>query len=134
MSDRLAARHVVLVMCPLCSDACCWLAKLGCAPLTSLLCFLLAYPTHASGSLLILQLVSDRLAARHEVLVMCPLCSDVCCWLAMLGCAPLTCLLCFLLPYPTHASGSPLFLQAVSDRRAARHVVLVVCSRCPDVC
>jgi hypothetical protein len=35
---------------------------------------------------------------------------------AMLACAPLTCLLCFLLPYPTHASGSILLLQGVSDR------------------
>jgi len=39
------------------------------------------------------------------------------------GCAaraPLTCLLCFLLPDPTHASGSLLILQGVSDRLAAR--------------
>ena len=41
---------------------------LACAPLTSLLCFLLpSYPTHSSGSLLILQEVSDPLAARHGV-------------------------------------------------------------------
>ena len=78
-----------------------------------------------------LQLVSDRLAARHVVLVMRPLCSDACCWLAiMLACATLTSLLCFLLPYTTHASGSPIFLQLVSDRLAARHVVLVMCPLC----
>ena len=54
-----------------------WLAMLACAPPTRLLCFLLPYPTYASGSLLLLQHVSDRLAARHVVLVMCPRCSDV---------------------------------------------------------
>ena len=37
----------------------------------------------------------------------------------MLACVPLTCLLCFLSPYPTHASGSLLFLQPVSDWLAA---------------
>jgi hypothetical protein len=42
-------------------------------------------------------------------------------WLAMLACAPLTCLLCLHSPYPTHASGSILILQRVSDRLAARH-------------
>ena len=47
---------------------------------------------------------------------------------------PLTSLLCFLLPNTTHASGSLLFLQQVSDRLAACHVVLVICPRCPDVC
>ena len=121
VSDRLAARHVVLVMCPLCSDAWCWPAMLACGPLTCLLCFPLPYPTPASGSLLFLQRVSDRLAARHVVLVMCPRCSDVCCWPAMLACAPLTSRLWFLSPYPIHASGSLLFLQVVSDRLAARH-------------
>ena len=134
VSDRLAARHVVLVMCPRCPDVCCWLAMLACAPLTCLLCFLLPYPTHASGSLLFLQLVNDWLAARHVVLVVCPLLFHVCCWPALLACGPLTCLLCFVSPCPTHASGSLLFLQGVSDRLAARHVVLVVCPRCPDVC
>ena len=64
------------------------------------------HTTHASGSLLILQLVSEWLAARHVVYVMCPCCPDVCCWLAMLACAPLTSLLCFLSPNSTHASGS----------------------------
>ena len=54
--------------------------------------------------------------------------------LAMLACAPLTCLLDFLLPYPTHASGSLLIVQLVSDRLAARHVALVMCPRCSDVC
>ena len=45
---------------------------LACAPLTSLLCFLSPSPTHASGSILILQRVSDWLAAHHVVLFMCP--------------------------------------------------------------
>ena len=53
----------------MCADG--WLAMLACAPLTCLLDFLSAFPTHASGSLLIVQLVSDRLAARHVALVMC---------------------------------------------------------------
>ena len=53
------------------------------APLTSLHCFVSPYPTHASGSLLFLQLVSDRLAARHVVLVVCPQNVDVCCCPAM---------------------------------------------------
>ena len=69
----------------------------------------------------------------HVVYTMCPCCPDVWCWPAMLACAPLTCLLCFLLPNTTHASGSRLILQDVSDRLAARHV-LVVCPRCADVC
>ena len=109
---------------------------LACAPLTSLLCFLLPYPTHASGSLLFLQVVSDRLGARHVVLVMCPRCPDVLMagWLSMLACAPLTCLLCLFLPYPTHLSGSILILQHVSDRLAARHVVLVMCPVLFHVC
>ena len=100
----------------------------ACAPLTSMLCFLLRYPTHASGSLLILQHVSDRLAARHGCWI-CALVAQTCAdgWLAVLACAPLTSLLCFLSPYPTHASGSLLILQHVSDRRAARHVLLVMC-------
>ena len=74
---------------------------LACAPLTTLLCFLSPYPTHASGSLLILQAVSDRLAARHVVLVMCHVLFHVCCWLAMLACAPLDypALLTFALPH-----------------------------------
>jgi len=38
------------------------------------------------------------------------------------------------LPYSTHASGSRLILQRVSDPLAARHVVYVVCPRCLDVC
>ena len=79
---------------------------------------------------MILQLVSDRLAARHVVYVMCPCFPDVCRWPAMLACAPLTSLLCFLLPYPTHAFGPRLILQGVSDRLAARHVVYVMCPRC----
>ena len=242
-----------------------WPAMLACAPLTSLLCFLSTNTTHASGSLLILQPVSDRLAACHVVLVVCPRCADVCscpdmwcilyalvaqmcdagrlcwhvplwlacfvffrptphmhldpsyfcswwvigllpamwcwlcplvaqacdagslcwhvplllacivffrptphmhldpswicswwaisllpamwCWLCtlnaqmcadgwpgILACAPLTSLLCFLLPNTAHASGSLLILQLVSDRLAACHVVLVVCPRCADVC
>ena len=45
----------------------------------------------------------------------------------------LTILLDFLSPYPTHASGCILTLQRVSDRLAARHVVLVFCPCCPDV-
>ena len=53
----------------MCVASClCWHVPL----LTTLLCFLSPYPTHASGSLLILQRVSDWLAARHVVLVMCP--------------------------------------------------------------
>ena len=57
-------------------------------------------------------------------------------WQAMLACAPLTCLLCFLTPNTTDASGSLLILQGVSDWQSARHgvLVLVVCPRCPDVC
>jgi hypothetical protein len=47
----------------------------------------------------------------------------------MLACAPLTCLLFFLMPYPTHASGSILILQLVSDQLAARHVVYDMCPR-----
>ncbi|EFN54456.1 hypothetical protein CHLNCDRAFT_24493 [Chlorella variabilis] len=43
-------------------------------------------------------------------------------------------MLCFLVPYSTHASRSLLILQLVSGRLAARHVVLVVCPRCADVC
>jgi hypothetical protein len=39
--------------------------------------FFLPNTTRASGSLLILQLVSDRLAANHMLLVMCPQCADV---------------------------------------------------------
>jgi hypothetical protein len=108
----------------MCAAGC--LAMLACAPLTCLLCILLPYPAHASGSLLILQLVSDWLAARHVVLFMCPLLFHVCCRLAMLACDTLACLLCFLSPYPTHASRSRLILQVVSDWLAARHVVLVV--------
>jgi hypothetical protein len=50
---------------------------LACAPLTTLISFLSPHPTHASGSLLIVQLVSDRLAARHVVFVMRP-CSQMC--------------------------------------------------------
>ena len=106
---------------------------LACAPLTHLLCFLSPYPTHASGSILIVQHVSDRLAARHVVLVMCYRCADVCCWPAMLACGPLTCLICFHLPYPTHASGSILILQVVSDRLAAHTVVLSVSPQCAEV-
>jgi hypothetical protein len=58
---------------------------LACAPLTSLLCFPLPYPTHASGSILILQLVSDRLACRHVVydyvpLPRCVLMAGWLCW------------------------------------------------------
>ena len=62
--------------------------------------FLSPYPTHASGSLLLLQPVSDWLAARHVVLVMCHVLFHVCCCPAMLPCAPLTTLLCcsFALP------------------------------------
>ena len=67
---------------------------------------------------------------------LCALVAQMCAdgLLAMLAYAPLTTLNCFLLPYPTHASGSLLFLQQVSDRLAACHVVLVICPRCPDVC
>jgi hypothetical protein len=98
------------------------------AHLTSLHCVLTSNPTHASGSLLVLQLVSDRLAARHGCWL-CALIAQMCDAgrLAMLACAPLTCLLCFLLPYPTHASESLLILQHVSDRLAARHMLLVMC-------
>jgi hypothetical protein len=66
---------------------------------------------------------------------LCALVAQICAdgWLAMLAYAPLTSMLCFLLPYSTHASGSLLILQRVSDRHAARNVVLVVCPFCPDV-
>ena len=134
VSDQFVARHVVFVVCPGCQHVCCSLPMLVCAPLTSLLCFLLPYPTHASGSLLILQAVSDWVAARHVVLVVCPCCSNVCCLLAMLVVPLLTSLLCFLLPYPTHASGSLLILQLVSEWLAARHVVFVVRPCSPHVC
>ena len=109
---------------------------LACATLTGLLCFLLpSYPTHAYGSILILQVVSDWQRARHVVYAVCPCCPHVCCSLAMLACATLTCLLCFLLPsYPTHAYGSILILQVVSDWQRARHVVYAVCPCCPHVC
>ena len=85
--------------------------------------------------MIFLQRVSDRLDARLEgwyCSIVAQMCADG--WPAMLACAPLTCVICFILPYPTHASGSLLVLQRVSDRLAARHVVLVVCPRCPDVC
>ena len=135
VSDWLAARHVVLVMCPrIIAHVCCCPAMLACAPLTTLLCVLSPYPTHASGSLLILQPVSDWLAARHVVLVMCHVLFHVCCCPAMLACAPLTTLLCVLSPYPAHASISLLILQCVSDWLAARHVVLVMCSVLFHVC
>ena len=126
---------MLCMLCALVAQMCAdgWPAMVACAPLTCLLCFRLPYPTHASGSLLILQLVSDQLGACNVVLVMRPRCPDVCCWLAMLACAPLICLLCFLSPYPTHASGSLPFLQRVSDRLAFRNVVLVMCPCCPDV-
>ena len=106
---------------------------LACAPLTTLLCFLSPYPTHASGSLLILQRVSDWLAAHH-VLVMCPVAFHVCCCLAMLACAPLDYPASFFSPYPTHASGSLLILQHVSDWLAACHVVLAMCHELFHVC
>jgi hypothetical protein len=51
----------------------------------------------------------------------------------MLACAPLTCLLFSVSPDPTHASGSLLNLQHVSDWVAARHFVHVICPRCSDV-
>jgi hypothetical protein len=49
----------------MCADG--WLVMLACAPLTCLICSLSLNTTHASGSLLLLQLVSDRLASRHVV-------------------------------------------------------------------
>ena len=117
----------------MCADG--WPAMLACAPLTCLLCFLSPNTTHASGSILNLQRVSDPLAARHVVLVTCPsfaqMCSDG--WPAMLACAPLTSLLCFLLPYPTYASGFFLILQLVSGWLASRHVGLGMRPRCADV-
>ena len=136
VSDWQRARHVVYAVCPCCPHVCCSLAMLACATLTCLLCFLLpSYPTHAYGSILILQVVSDWQRARHVVYAVCPCCPHVCCSLAMLACATLTCLLCFLLPsYPTHAYGSILILQVVSDWQRARNVVLVVCPCCPHVC
>ena len=122
-------------MCPRCPFVCCWLGMLACVPLFSLLCFLSPYPTHASGFNLSVQQVSDRLGARHVVLVMCPRCPFVCCWLAgYIGMCPLTSLLCFLSPYPTHASGSLLLLQLVSDRLAARYVVCLLCALVALLC
>ena len=76
-------------------------------------------------------------AAGEQLLAMwcwlCALVAQMCAdgWQAMLACAPLTCMLCFLLPYPTHLSGSRLILQDVSERLAARHVVLVMCPSLP---
>jgi hypothetical protein len=107
---------------------------LACAPLTCLLCFLSPYPTHASGSLLFLQRVSDLLPFRHVVCVMCPQLFHLCCLLLMLACVPLTTLLCFLSPNTTHASGSLLFLQHVSGRLAARLVVHVMCPQLFHMC
>ena len=78
----------VLVMCPVAFHVCCWLAMLA--------------PLLTARHVLILQRVSDWLAARH----MCPdgRLFHVCCWLAMLACAPLTtllCLPCFVFFRPT---------------------------------
>ena len=112
VSDWLAAHHVVLFMCPCRAIPCVLLP--GYAAMCSSdypALFLSPYPTHASGSLLLLQPVSDWLAAHHVVLVMCPVLFHVCCCLPMLARAPLTTLLCFLSPYPTHASGSLLILR-----------------------
>jgi hypothetical protein len=99
------------ILCALVAQMCAddWMAMLACATLTTLNCFLSPYPKHASGSRLILQRVSDPLAAGHVVYVVCPCCSDACCWLAMMACAPLTSLLDYLSPNTTHASGSLLF-------------------------
>jgi hypothetical protein len=106
---------------------------LACAPLTSLLCFLLPYPTHASGFLLVLQLVSNWLAACHVVLVVGPLVFLVC-WLAgYASMCPSDLRALFSVAQHTHASGSRLIVQDVSDCQPARHVVLVMCPRCPDV-
>ena len=68
--------------------------------------------------------------------ILCALIALMCAdgWLAMLACAPLTSLPCIPSPYPTHASGSILNLQTVSDRLAAPHVVYVMCPRCLNVC
>jgi hypothetical protein len=52
---------------------------------SDLVAFLLPYPTHASGSILILQLVSDQLAGRHVVYVLCPPLFHVGCYPAMLA-------------------------------------------------
>ena len=49
----------------------------------------------------------------------------------MLACAPVTALNYLLSPYPTHASGSVLFLQRVSDQLAGRHVVYVTNAQMP---
>ena len=67
--------------------------------------------------------------------MLCALVAQMCDagWLAMLACAPLTCLLDFLSPNTTHASGSLLFLQQVSDQLAARRLVYVMCPCCSDV-
>ena len=144
--------HVVYILCALVAQMCDagWLAMLACAPLTCLHCFLSPNPTHASGSLPFLQQVSDRLAARHVVLVVCPRCTDVCfcrpCGVYYVPLLPRCVMLvgyggmcpsdspalcCFVLP---HMHLDPPFLQLVSDRLVARHVVLVVCPRCADVC
>jgi hypothetical protein len=105
---------------------------LACVPLTTLNFFLSPNPTHASGSLTILQRVSDRLAARHEVYVMCPSILR-CVMLAGYACmCPSDQLALFSFDNLTHASGSILILQEVSGWLAARHVVLVMCPRCPD--
>ena len=131
VSDCQAPRHVVLVMFPRCSHLSCWPAMLACAPLTCLLCFLSPYPTHASGSL--------HDSAAGEQLACCLRCVEChmpsllkCVLMAgMLACASLTTLRCFLPPYPTHASGSIMILQQVSELFAARHAVFVMCHSLP---
>jgi hypothetical protein len=64
---------------------------------------------------------------------LCALAAQLCAdgWQAMLACAPLTCMLCFLTPNTTHASGSIVILQGVIDWQAAHHVVLVMCPPSP---
>ena len=80
-----------------------WLAGyIGMCPLTSLVCFLSPYPTHASGSLLLLQQVSDRLAARHVVLVvpsLPSLCDDDAGWVCWHVPSDQPSLYCFALPH-----------------------------------
>ena len=97
----------------------------GMGPSDWLALFVSSYPTRAYRSLLILQEVSDRLAARPVVLHVCFCSPLVCCSLPMLACGHLTNPHCVLSSYPTHVSGILLILQVVSDRLVARHVCLL---------
>ena len=101
----------------------------------ALFCFVLPH-TCVWICILFLQLVSDRLAAGHVVLVVCPRCTDVCfcrpCGVYYVPLLPRCVMLvgyggmcpsdspalcCFVLP---HMHLDPPFLQLVSDRLVAQ--------------